>query len=133
MFRALSSLTFLLSVASAQWGAVAPPPSCSCGNHFKKHGTMRGFNPNPVMSKYLELDQITPIETLMELQDDRDCAKCGRMFVRIEDQISKIDSFDQYIGKMKKRRESRAQSLEKQMKQVDHEFFDVGYKPKKID
>ena len=93
---------------------------------------MRGFNPDPVMRKYLELDQITPIETLMELQDDRECAKCGRMFVRIEDQISKIDSFDEYIGKMKKRRDSRAQSLEKQMKQVTHEFFDIGHKPKKI-
>ena len=34
---------------------------------------------------------------------------------------------------MKKRRESRAQSLEKQLKQVSHEFFDVGHKHKKID
>ena len=74
----------IVATVSAQWGAEKSPPSCSCGNHFELHGTMDGFDSEPLMAQYRELNQLSPEEALSELEDDRVCSKCARAMVKVE-------------------------------------------------
>ena len=85
MLKILSVFACAITSVSAQWGSEAPPPSCSCGNHFEKYGNMKDFNAQPLMEKHQSMDQLTPEEALLELEDDRVCSRCARQMVRVED------------------------------------------------
>ena len=127
--KALANFACLIAAVSAQWGSQKPPPECSCGNHFRIHGTMAGFDTKPLVKKYQEVDYLTPEESLMELEDDRVCSKCARGMVAVERQTVALDSFDFYLKAMDRRREARAKYIEKMAAKVEDNFFNVERRP----
>ena len=95
--KALAIFLCLIAAVGAQWGAIKSPPSCSCGNHYEKEGTMKNFDSNPFMKERRKYDQMTRESALVELEDDRVCAKCARDLAKIEQLTVSLDSFDFYI------------------------------------
>ena len=54
--KALTFFLCLIAAVGAQWGAIKKPPSCSCGNHYNKNGTMKNFDASPFMKERKKYD-----------------------------------------------------------------------------
>ena len=61
---------------------------------------MEGFDAEPIMKKHLEYDELTPQEAIIELEDDRVCARCARNLAKVEKATLALDSFDFYLKAM---------------------------------
>ena len=110
MFRAIIAASVAVMV-SAQWGAEAPPPCESCGNHFDPHHVCEFHGTDECARAHFIADQLSPEKEYAERIEDYNARSFGMDRYRTEGQYDSLDRLDSSIKMLNDRRRSQAGAL----------------------